>query len=155
MRKSAKEALTQYSKVKITFKKKKVTRELEPVNKSFLVADLFRAFYEPRTIELNEYLYAAYVDAGKRPLAVVKISDGRLDSVTVDIRAIVRIALECNANSVFLCHNHPSGTLKPSLSDKLITKELRKALHLFSIDLVDHIILTEAGYLSLADEGLL
>lgn len=88
-------------------------------------------------------------------MAVVKISDGRLDSVTVDIRAIVRIALESNASSVFLCHNHPSGTLKPSLSDKLITKELRRALHLFSIDLVDHIILTETGYLSLADDGLM
>lgn len=82
MRKSAKEALTEYSKVKITLKKKKISRELEPVNKSFLVADLFRAFYEPGTIELNEYLYAVYVDAGKKPLAVVKISDGRLVDLT-------------------------------------------------------------------------
>jgi DNA repair protein RadC len=65
------------------------------------------------------------------------------------------MALEENAVNIVLCHNHPSGSLKPSRADEELTQKIKEAARFFDITVLDHIIVSEDGYFSFADEGLL
>lgn len=73
----------------------------------------------------------------------------------VDPRIVFRYALEFNATSIILAHNHPSGSLTPSQSDKLLTQKLKQAGLSLDIKLLDHLIITEKEYFSFADEAIL
>ncbi|MCW3071308.1 MAG: repair protein [Bacteroidetes bacterium] len=88
-------------------------------------------------------------------LGFSKISQGGLSGTVVDAKVVFQVALKANASSILLAHNHPSGNLKPSEADLMITKNIREAGKLMEIPLVDHIILTDEGYYSFADEGSL
>jgi DNA repair protein RadC len=68
---------------------------------------------------------------------------------------IMRKALEEKAVSIILCHNHPSGSLKPSLADRELTLKIREAAKYFDILVLDHIIVSNEGFFSFADEGIL
>ena len=83
------------------------------------------------------------------------ISFGGITYTIVDPRVIFKKALEVNATSILLCHNHPSGNLKPSRADEEITQKLKNAGKLLDINVVDHIIVSEEGHFSFADEGLI
>jgi DNA repair proteins len=72
-----------------------------------------------------------------------------------DPRIILKKALEENAVGLILCHNHPSGSLKPSRQDEEITKKIKEAAKYFDIKVLDHIIVSDVGYFSFADEGIL
>lgn len=84
-----------------------------------------------------------------------QISKGGISQSLVDIRIILREAILSSATSIVLCHNHPSGSLKPSGQDDKITERLRKASETMNIRLLDHLIISEQGYYSYADEGRL
>lgn len=81
------------------------------------------------------------------------ISRGGLTGTVADPRIILKKALEEDATSIVLCHNHPSGNLQPSLADEEITKKIKGAAVFFDIKVIDHIIVSEEGYYSFADEG--
>ncbi|MBI5856545.1 MAG: DNA repair protein RadC [Sphingobacteriales bacterium] len=83
------------------------------------------------------------------------LSEGGITATIVDPRIIIKKALQENAVSIVLCHNHPSGSLKPSRADEELTKKIKEAARYFDIAVMDHIIVSEAGYYSFADEGLL
>ncbi|HUR66423.1 MAG TPA: DNA repair protein RadC [Chitinophagaceae bacterium] len=83
------------------------------------------------------------------------VSEGGITGTIADPRIILRRALEENAVSIILCHNHPSGSLKPSRADEQLTVKIKEAARLLDISVVDHIIVSENGYYSFADEGLL
>jgi len=83
------------------------------------------------------------------------ISEGGITGTVADPRVILKKALEENAVSIVLCHNHPSGSLKPSKADEVLTKKIKEAALFFDIRVIDHIIVSELGYYSFADEGLL
>jgi len=83
------------------------------------------------------------------------ISKGGITSTVVDARLICKAAIENNASSIILAHNHPSGQLMPSAEDKNITRKLKEALQLFDIALLDHIIVGDRNYYSFGDEGIL
>jgi DNA repair proteins len=72
-----------------------------------------------------------------------------------DPRIILKKALEEDATSIVLCHNHPSGSLQPSKADEDLTKKIKDAAGYFDIRILDHIIVSEEGYFSFADEGML
>jgi len=72
-----------------------------------------------------------------------------------DPRIILKKALEHNAVNIVLCHNHPSGSLKPSRADEALTRKIKEAALLLDMTVVDHIIVSEDGYYSFADEGIL
>ena len=76
-------------------------------------------------------------------------------SAPADPRLILKKALEENAVSIILCHNHPSGSLRPSRADEVLTEKIKNAALLFDIKLLDHIIVSKEGYFSFADNGLL
>lgn len=83
------------------------------------------------------------------------VSKGGLSNTIVDVRLIMKNAVNDLASSMILAHNHPSGNLHPSQSDKQITKKIKSAAQLFDITLLDHLIITDDNYFSFADEGLM
>jgi len=83
------------------------------------------------------------------------ISKGGITGTVADPRIILRLALGFGAVSIILCHNHPSGNLNPSNADKAITKKIGDAASLMDIKLLDHIIVSDEGYFSFMEEGLL
>lgn len=83
------------------------------------------------------------------------ISEGGITGTVADPRIILKKALEENAVSIILCHNHPSGSLKPSRADEELTRKIKEAAKYFDIAVLDHIIVSDAGYYSFADEGIL
>jgi DNA repair protein RadC len=83
------------------------------------------------------------------------ISEGGITGTVADPRVILRKALEEDAVNIILCHNHPSGSLKPSRADEELTKKIKEAARYLDIAVMDHIIVSEDGYFSFADEGLL
>jgi DNA repair protein RadC len=83
------------------------------------------------------------------------ISEGGITGTVADPRIILKKALEEDAVSLILCHNHPSGSLKPSKADEDLTNKIKQAALFFDIKILDHVIVSEAGYYSFADDGLL
>ncbi len=83
------------------------------------------------------------------------ISRGGITGTVADPRIILKIALEQGATSVILCHNHPSGNLKPSRADEELTQKIKIAARYLDIAVMDHVIVSEDGYYSFADDGLL
>jgi DNA repair protein RadC len=83
------------------------------------------------------------------------VSEGGITGTVADPRIILKKALEEDAVNIILCHNHPSGSLKPSRADEELTAKIREAARFLDIRVIDHIIVSEEGYYSFADEGLL
>ncbi len=83
------------------------------------------------------------------------ISKGGITGTVADPRIILKKALEEDATSIVLCHNHPSGNLQPSKADEELTKKIKEAANYLDIRIIDHIIVSEEGFYSFADEGIL
>ncbi|TAH04225.1 MAG: DNA repair protein RadC [Sphingobacteriales bacterium] len=83
------------------------------------------------------------------------ISSGGMSGTVADPRVILRRALEEKAVGIILCHNHPSGSLRPSHADRELTLKIREAARYFDILVLDHIIVSHEGFFSFAEEGLL
>ncbi|WP_289201177.1 JAB domain-containing protein, partial [Phocaeicola sartorii] len=84
-----------------------------------------------------------------------RISVGAIDQTCVDIRLIMRVLIETGAVQFVAVHNHPSGNICPSMEDKKITERMNNAAALFNIRILDHVIITNDGYYSFNDEGLI
>jgi DNA repair protein RadC len=83
------------------------------------------------------------------------VSEGGITGTVADPRIILRKALEQDAVNIILCHNHPSGSLKPSRADEQLTSKIKEAAKFLDITVLDHVIVSEDGYYSFADEGLI
>lgn len=117
--------------------------------------------------DIAEYLKATLKDYAYEIFAVVFlnrankinhfeiISKGGITGTVADPRRILKTALEQDATAIVLCHNHPSGNLKPSKADEELTAKIKEAAKYFDIKVMDHIIVSEEGYYSFADEGIL
>lgn len=100
-----------------------------------------------------EHFFVLYLNHANRVVHQACISTGGITSTTVDPRVVFGIALEHRATRLILCHNHPSGTLRPSKADLNITRTLQDAGRLLDIEVLDHLIVTEKGYHSLREDG--
>ena len=109
--------------------------------------------YKEGTICYKEYFKVLFLNQSNQVLGYTLISEGGITDTTVDVRVILQAALLTNSVVIILAHNHPSGNLKPSRQDMEITKQVREAAQLMRITVLDHLILTDAGYYSFADEG--
>lgn len=83
------------------------------------------------------------------------VSEGGITGTVADPRVILKKALEHDAVNLILCHNHPSGSLKPSKADEDLTKKIKEAAKFFDIKILDHVIVSDTGYYSFADDGIL
>ncbi len=105
--------------------------------------------------ETREVFTAIFLDTAMRILALEELFFGTLNEAAVYPREIAKRALACHAAHVILAHNHPSGSLEPSIPDRQITKTIHEALLLLDIKLLDHLIITQSSYFSFAEHGLL
>jgi DNA repair protein RadC len=113
-------------------------------------------FFPEETISLQERFVAAYVNRSNRLIGVCTISTGGITGTVADPKLIIATALKAAATGIILCHNHPSGNLKPSVADIELTKKIQSACKLLDIQLLDHIIVVpQQAYFSYVDEDLL
>ena len=88
-------------------------------------------------------------------IKAIKISEGGITETAVDVRVILKEALLCNATVIAFAHNHPSGSVRPSVADDKLTRQLKKACEAVRIYLVDHVIVTDGNFYSYRDNGKL
>jgi DNA repair protein RadC len=103
----------------------------------------------------HEEFWVLYLNNANKVIAKNQLSKGGMTGTVVDVRIIFKSALESGAVGIVLCHNHPSGNLKPSEADKEITKKVKTAGRSLDIIVLDHVIVTQNGYYSFSDEGIL
>lgn len=117
--------------------------------------DIFK-YYRPKLGELpHEESHVLLLNQQLRIIGSQLIGRGGITGTVVDVRLILKKALLANATQIALCHNHPSGTLRPSREDDQLTDHLKKAAEVMNIRLIDHVIVTSAGYYSYSDESRL
>ncbi len=102
----------------------------------------------------HEEFWVLLLNRANQLIKPVAISQGGVSGTFSDPKIIFKFALEVLASSIILVHNHPSGNLKPSQADIKLTQKLKQAGSVLDIPVLDHIIYTDAGYTSLADDGL-
>ncbi len=103
----------------------------------------------------HEVFAVVFLNRANKILSFQIISTGGLTGTVADPRVILKKALEAEATSIVLSHNHPSGSLKPSRADEELTEKIRQAAVFLDIRVLDHIIVSDEGYFSFADEGLI
>ena len=127
-------------------------KKKETISKSADIAEYLRANFEYLQ---QEVFVVVFLNRGNKVMHHQIISEGGLTGTIADPRVILKKALEHNATSLILCHNHPSGNLRPSKADEVLTQKIKQAATLLDIQLMDHIIVSSEGYFSFADEGML
>ena len=113
-------------------------------------------FMQPILGELpHEEFWIVYLNNSNKVIQKNQLSKGGITGTLVDVRLVLKTALEVGAIGLILVHNHPSGTLKPSEADKNLTQKLKIAAQSLDIKVLDHLIITEKAYFSFADENKL
>ena len=119
------------------------------------VYQVLKATWDLDTIELQEEFKILLLNQGNQVLGIKSMFKGGINTCSIDVRLIMGMALKANASALVITHNHPSGNLNASESDKRITSKIKECCELFDIRLLDHIIMAKNSYLSFADEGIL
>lgn len=103
----------------------------------------------------HEEFWILYLNNSNKVIHKAQLSKGGITGTVVDVRIVLKIALECGATGLVLAHNHPSGTLTPSEPDKKLTQKLKAAAQNLDIQVIDHLIVTQKAYFSFADGHIL
>ncbi len=132
------------------------------VNSDFLNKTIVRssgeiAIYLKTVLKDNahEVFAVLFLNRANKILHFEIVSSGGLTGTVADPRIILKKALETGATSIVLSHNHPSGSLRPSRADEDLTQKIKQAAMYLDIRVLDHIIVSDEGYFSFADEGLI
>ena len=126
--------------------------ERPKINSSKAVFDIM----QPILGELNhEEFWVLYLNNSNKIIYKNQLSSGGITGTIVDVRMLFKKALELSSVAVILCHNHPSGSLKPSKSDIDLTKKIQQAGKSLDIKILDHLLITEKAYFSFADSKLI
>ena len=105
--------------------------------------------------EKNEVIYQLCLDRKGKLLSCRRLNEGGADSTELNIRRLVENALLVSASAVIISHNHPSGIALPSTEDYATTEKVQSALRMIGVELVDHIIVADEDFVSMADSGIL
>ena len=127
-------------------------RERKRIDSAQAAVDLLKEYLRDLT---HEECHAILLDISLKLIDIVLVGKGTTDASLVDIRCVLREALLRKASRIILCHNHPSGNLRPSTHDDRLTRQVQEAAKLLNRSLADHVIFTDNGYYSYADEGRL
>src|SRR5690606_22762995 len=103
----------------------------------------------------REEFVACLLDAPGTLLGIARISQGGLSSAPVEARQVFKAAILANAAGIILAHQHPSGNPEPSAADLKVTRQLVAAGKVMDIPVFDHLVITDTGYTSLAERGLI
>ena len=133
--------------------KRRKEEKVEERTTIFSSKDVYECFY-PLMCDLpTEECWVLLLNQASKTIDKIRISTGGLNATAVDVRCILREALLKRASAIALCHNHPSGSVRPSREDDRLTQQVNQASQCMNIRLVDHVILTDGAFYSYADEG--
>ncbi len=131
------------------------TQNKVKIKKSKQLYQIFTSIWDNNLLNIQEQFYALFLNANKEVIGWRLISTGAVTGILVDFKIIAAIACKSLASSVAVAHNHPSCKTYPSGTYKELTVKLQDALELLNIELLDHVIVTNKGYFSFAEESLL
>lgn len=117
--------------------------------------DAYELFYPYLADCLYEGFWVMFLNRANARMSINNISEGGQAGTVADPKKIFKMALGQNAASIILCHNHPSGNLKPSDADIRLTRKLKEAGQMLDLPVLDHLIIGDEKYYSFADEGML
>ena len=123
-----------------------------PVTSARDVAELMIPILKDLTYET---CWVLFFDGGRHYIGKEQISSGGLNATIVDVRMVLKTALDKLACEMILVHNHPSGNTNPGRQDKLLTQSLKNAAKMVDVALIDHVVIGGDGYFSFAEEGIL
>jgi DNA repair protein RadC len=117
-------------------------------------ATLIYNYMHPQLQDLDvEEFWLLLMNQNHRLIKQIRISHGGITETAVDIRIIIREAVLANATMLAICHNHPSGSLRPSPMDNDLTTSIQRACQLMRIKFLDHVIITDGAYYSYRETG--
>ena len=134
---------------------KPIITDCKTITSSSSAYELVKTLWNTETICLQENFAALFFNQSKKIIGWRILSIGTMNKCIVDVKLLASLALHCMATEVMIVHNHPSGNLNPSACDKDLTQTIKAALKLIDVNLLDHLIITEEGYYSFSDEGML
>lgn len=140
-----------YAEIMLKYKRRK--QEVIKIDDSMSAEKFLRRIFPD--IEVREYLYVLMLNNAHEIIGYSQVGAGSICSATLDLRLMFATVLKTPATCIILAHNHPSGSLQPSLNDDKLTRKVRDGGILLDIKLLDHIILTANDIYSYDDEGKL
>jgi len=148
--------MSSVSEIQVSYINKTKTEKSHKITSSTDIAELLFETWNKNTIELHESFKVVLLNNSNTVKGIFEMSSGGITGTLVDVRILFAVALKTLSTGIILAHNHPSGTLKPSKSDKNLTTKIKRASELLDIKLLDHLIITpKHEYYSFADEGIL
>lgn len=144
-------AVTIAAALELGRRKNAFVSEKVKITSSKCIFDHFRHLFEDK---VHEEFYIILLNRSNVVIKPVLVSKGGLSSTIVDGKIIFKDVLENNASAFIMCHNHPSGNLKPSQSDIDLTKKINEFAKMIDLQLLDHLIFTDKSYFSFVDEGI-
>lgn len=146
------ENLHQVSEIELSYKSKFPASTRPRVLTSRQAYEVLMSSWDDNKISFVEQAKVLLLNRANRVLGIHEVSSGGVAGTVVDPKLVFIAAIKANASSILLAHNHPSGNLKPSTQDELLTERLRQCGKFLDIHLHDHIIVSTEGYYSFADE---
>ena len=149
-------AWMQVAEIELIYKSKVKASQRPTVTTSQDAFKLFKQNWDENKIEFIEQFKVLFLNRSNKVLAIFELSTGGVTGTVADPKLVFAAALKLNACNIILCHNHPSGSLKPSQADEALTRKIKEAGRYLDLPVIDHLIISgEDNYYSFADEGLL
>ena len=137
----------------ITLKYKTGNYKKTKISTSLDAFQVLLQLYDDDTVDYKETAYALFLNKANNTIGWMKISEGGTSATIIDQKIIFATALKCNASSIILSHNHPSGQLRASDEDRKMTERMVSIGIILGIEVLDHVIVCRSGYYSMSDEG--
>ncbi len=143
------------AEVELVYKTKVRASERPLIKSSKDGYETFLKVWDETKLELKEEFKVLLLNQANRVIGVFEASSGGISGTVADPRLILAAAIKGLSVSIILGHNHPSGNLKPSRADEELTIKIKEAAKYLDVKVLDHLIVTNEGYYSFADEGLI
>lgn len=143
------------AEIELVYKSKVKASDRPQITSSSDAAKLLQSIWDENKIEFVEQFKVLLLSQANRVIGCVNISTGNAICTIADPKLVLVAAVKTNACKIIISHNHPSGNLKPSRADELLTQKIKLAAEFHDIRLFDHVIVSTEGYFSFSDEGLL
>ena len=148
------ELLNQIAEVELIYKSKVKASDRPKITHSNDAYVIFKNTWDENKIELQEQFKVMLLNRANKVLGIYEVSTGGITGTVADPKLIFAAALKACGCGIILVHNHPSNNLKPSIPDEQLTTKIKEGGKLLDIKLLDHLIISSEGYLSMADEEL-
>lgn len=143
------------TEVELVYHNRQKPSERMKIHSSEHAYKLFYDTWDKGKLELQEQFRVLLLDQSSSCLGISTLASGGVAQCVVDLKLVFAMALKAKASGIIIAHNHPSGNKKPSENDKTLTAQFSIAGRILDIPVLDHLIITNEGYTSMAVENLM